>query len=343
MSSTKHNQNGTSGENSSQGSLHIPGLIKQLSPADQLPFPVSDYTSPPVESLPSWASQIQSPSPFSPHGTRPLSTSAIASDETRALMYMSSPNVTRQLSSVETGILPVPAPTRTTALRQSVVIPATGKKSTGTMRPPKGRRWVVQIAVTAIIVVILFVSLLSVLPIGPGGAHAFNLFQPIVNLVRSNGSNVSFVAQQAATATAITQDGHEVANLQNSPFLPTAPPGTSNGNSFTYGQCTYWADSRYHALTGHWVPWGGNADEWSYGAAHSAGWVVSSQPHIPSIIVLQPGVQQAGWYGHVAVVEEYNKDGTLNTSNWNWDGNWGYTTYVTFKPGPGVSFVWYVG
>ncbi|TMD71450.1 MAG: CHAP domain-containing protein, partial [Chloroflexi bacterium] len=107
-------------------------------------------------------------------------------------------------------------------------------------------------------------------------------------------------------------------------------------------QCTYWADLRYHQLTGFWVPWGGNAWEWAAGASAS-GWNVSSSPHVPSIIVLQPGVQGAGGFGHVAVVERINSDGTVYTSNWNWYGNgggWATWSSWDFTPGPGVSFVW---
>jgi len=97
---------------------------------------------------------------------------------------------------------------------------------------------------------------------------------------------------------------------------------------------------RYHQLTGYWVPWLGNAYQWSYGAAAS-GWVVSSTPRVPSIIVLQPGVQGAGGYGHVAVVERINSDGSVYTSNMNWysNGGWDIVSYVTFTRGPGVSFV----
>ena len=61
---------------------------------------------------------------------------------------------------------------------------------------------------------------------------------------------------------------------------------------------------RYEELTGHFVPWLGNADEWACQAA-AYGWVTSTvpNPNGPSIIVLAPGVQGAGSYGHVAVVE----------------------------------------
>jgi surface antigen len=99
---------------------------------------------------------------------------------------------------------------------------------------------------------------------------------------------------------------------------------------------------RYHALTGYWVPWLGNAYQWAYGAS-SSGWIVSSTPRVPSIIVLQSGVQGASYIGHVAVVERINADGSVYTSDYNWysNGGWDILSYVTFTPGPGVSFVWH--
>jgi surface antigen len=98
---------------------------------------------------------------------------------------------------------------------------------------------------------------------------------------------------------------------------------------------------RYHQLTDTWVPPFGDAYQWLAGAK-AAGWVVSMKPHVPSIIVLQPGVQSASKLGHVAVVERINHDGTVYTSNYNWPGviGWDTLSYVTFTPGPQVFFVW---
>jgi surface antigen len=64
---------------------------------------------------------------------------------------------------------------------------------------------------------------------------------------------------------------------------------------------------------------------------------------VPSIIVLQSGVQGASYFGHVAVVERINADGSVYTSDYNWyaNGGWDTLSYWTFTPGPGVSFVWH--
>lgn len=213
--------------------------------------------------------------------------------------------------------------------------------------PPKGRRWVVHVTVTCLLVLIAVSALMAVLPAGTNAEGGFNPFRPILNWSEGGNSNPSFLAQQAATVTAVTQDGLETGKSGQSYGLPTAPPiyGTGGYDGFTYGQCTYWADYRYHQWTGIWVPWGGDAWAWADGA-RASGWVVSSSPHVPSIIVLQPGVQGASGYGHVAFVESINSDGSVHSSNWNWytnGGGWATLSYFDFYPGPGVSFVWYPG
>jgi surface antigen len=118
----------------------------------------------------------------------------------------------------------------------------------------------------------------------------------------------------------------------------------SGSNNFPYGQCTWWASERYHYLTGYYVEWSGNAFQWAYNAPAHPGWVVSSVPHVPSIVVFQPGVQYASsLYGHVAVLEGINPDGSLQTSNMNVYG-YGFATvaYLTNNAGPGVSFVYHL-
>ncbi|ORX99944.1 hypothetical protein K493DRAFT_299142 [Basidiobolus meristosporus CBS 931.73] len=114
---------------------------------------------------------------------------------------------------------------------------------------------------------------------------------------------------------------------------------------FDNGQCTDWADARYYQLTCHHTQWWGNAKTWPASAENTEGWVVSSEPRVPSIIAIQPGYQGCDSYGHVAVVESINDDGSVYTSNWNYveNGRGGpyITTYVNFWPGEGVSFIWY--
>ena len=282
--------------------------------------------------------------------------------------------------------------------RSPVFIPSTGKKSSGTIRPPRGRKMVVHTGVTILMVVVVIGLLAAVVPTGSGQASALGkIFNPVTNMISSKQNNTALIAAQAATATAVTVDGYDASNqntyngVQSTFTLPdgtttgaagttTGAAGTTDGtttgnttiptpvpvasgapsinsssggissstgtiadssfnNYFTAGQCTYWADYEYHHLTGYAVTWSGNASYWAIGAG-AAGWNVSSSPHVPSIIVLQPGYQGAGADGHVAVVESINANGTVHTSNWNVIG-WGVFSWNDYSSGPGVQYIWH--
>ncbi|HLJ35911.1 MAG TPA: CHAP domain-containing protein [Ktedonobacteraceae bacterium] len=353
MSSVDDRQNSaTTGQNTPTGALPMPGFVSQLSPTEQLSFP---NTAP-------FPFSTEGPSQFSPVMSRALSEPALTAGATRPLSDpgrtgnlsiapFASPGVTHNLAEVaeaETGALvPVRAARTTTSLRQTVIIRGNGNKGKRTIRPPKGRRWVIHITGTLGLLLVAFATLLAVSPAGSFAEWSFNPFRSISGSAMSSNASLSFLQEQAATVTAVTQDGHDTGS-HNYPGLPTPPPsfgGNGSGDGFTYGQCTYWADYYYHQLTGHYVPWGGDAWAWANGA-RASGWVVSGSPHIYSIIVLQPYVQGAGGYGHVAVVVGFNKDGSVLTSNWNWyagGGGWARTSYWNFFPGPGVTFVWYPG
>ncbi len=261
---------------------------------------------------------------------------------TRQLTFIASPAVTRQLPDLQTGTLP--SVSSTTSLRQPVVIPATGKKSRGTLRPPRrGRTWVSSTLALVSLVVITLLTAFIVLPLATGGHLGFNLPGIENNLYKNSDPNANQgLLAQAATATAfVRQDGYDQSGNNNGGTL-YAGSGVYP-NRFSFGQCTFWADMRYNQLTGHYVDWIGNAYQWYYGAKSAPGWIVSSTPHVPSIIVLQPGVEGAGGYGHVAVVERINSDGSVYASNMNWyaNGGWDRVSYWTFTPGYGVAFVWH--
>lgn len=282
----------------------------------------------------------------------------------------SEPVVTANMTAVAPGEAPtalVPAPLnpammpgvapslpQTQPLRAPILIAATGKKSTKTMRPPKGRRIVINIGMAVALFAVLVGVLVAVLPAGNGEASGLaKLFNPSTSMITSKQNSTALIAAQAATATAVTQDGYDagdqtyagVTSATTASNPPTISPSDAGSlDRFFYGQCTYWANMRYHELTGHWVPWLGNADAWAY-QAPAYGWQTSSVPNPdgPSIIVLQPDTQGAGSYGHVAVVETGVTDYSngISTSNWNWNDEWATETWVTFYVGPGVTFIWY--
>ncbi len=114
----------------------------------------------------------------------------------------------------------------------------------------------------------------------------------------------------------------------------------SAGNVFPYGQCTWWANQRYHQLHGIFVPWRLNADAFQWVArAIEFGWHVSGIPTIGSIMVLQPGVDGAYGSGHVAVVERILQNGKVIASSMNWGSRPSAVTQTSYVLGPGVSFI----
>lgn len=120
------------------------------------------------------------------------------------------------------------------------------------------------------------------------------------------------------------------------------PPVKGTGNYFPYGQCTWWANQRYHELHGVYVPWTTNSDAWAWtNRAHDFHWHVSSSPSVGAIVDLQPWVQGAYGLGHVAVVEKVLSNGDVIASNMNWGAYYWKVVDVEFAPGPGVTFLTY--
>lgn len=231
-----------------------------------------------------------------------------------------------------------------TSQRIPVVIKGSRKKGARAALPPRAhstRRLVVTLLGVLMLVLITGLTLYSVAPLAHDMGMNWNpLAQPKSSMFTDQGSGLKLVAQATATA---------VFHQQTDGFSGGGPQTIGNGAgslNWPVGQCTFWANARYHQLTGFWVPWSGNANQWVIGA-RGAGWNVSSSPHVPSIIVLM-GVEGANpTYGHVAVVESIVAGATpvtVHTSNMNWyanGGGWDVESFQDFTVDPGaVYFVW---
>lgn len=119
-------------------------------------------------------------------------------------------------------------------------------------------------------------------------------------------------------------------------------PTKGTFNPYPHGQCTWWADQRYHQLHGIYVPWLYNSDAWQWTTrARQYHWHVSSSPTVGAIMDLQPWVQGAYDYGHVAVVEQILSNGDVIASSMNWGDDPSDVTYAEFSPGSGVTFITY--
>lgn len=97
-------------------------------------------------------------------------------------------------------------------------------------------------------------------------------------------------------------------------FNPNHATGDS-GNAYSFSQCTWWVYVRRHELG---LPVGsymGNGNMWANSARALGYWVDNTPRHVGDIMVFAAG--QAGsdaYYGHVAIVEQINPDGSIVTS-----------------------------
>lgn len=80
-------------------------------------------------------------------------------------------------------------------------------------------------------------------------------------------------------------------------------------NGYDFGNCTWYVASQI-AVPANW----GNADTWAY-YARLSGWGVSSAPTAGAI-----AQTSAGYFGHVAIVQSVNGNGTVTISEMNHDG-----------------------
>lgn len=113
------------------------------------------------------------------------------------------------------------------------------------------------------------------------------------------------VALQAASAPAraialrIAEIDQEIASNAAPRVVSSGvahPGGSSCGDHFAYGQCTWYVASR------RCIPWDGNADQW-YGNAARFGYPEGHSPQVGAVVVFWPGGDGAYNVGHVGYVE----------------------------------------
>ncbi len=102
--------------------------------------------------------------------------------------------------------------------------------------------------------------------------------------------------------------------------------GSSSGNTYTPGYCTWYVKNRRPDLPNNL----GNANTW-YARASAQGLATGAAPRAGAVAATTQGA-----YGHVAYVESVNNDGTVTVSEMNWNG-----LYVTStRTVPASSFVY---
>lgn len=100
----------------------------------------------------------------------------------------------------------------------------------------------------------------------------------------------------------------------NNDYTNSGSVSTTN-NTYPYGQCTWYVKGDLNWVGNYW----GNAVDWA-STAVAAGHTVNSVPTVGSIAYFAAGVQGASSYGHVAVVDSVNADGTVTISEANYAG-----------------------
>src|SRR5699024_1180322 len=146
------------------------------------------------------------------------------------------------------------------------------------------------------------------------------------------------VEQQAADqvkATPVVETTSQ-ASTPETKVTEEAPSSTptynaNNGsNVFPAGECVWYAFDKRTQLgkgVGQW----GNASNWA-SAARSEGYSVNNTPSVGAIMQTNANSNGAGGYGHVAIVDSVNSDGSIVVSEMNWGGNGGSVSTRTLSP-----------
>jgi surface antigen len=97
-------------------------------------------------------------------------------------------------------------------------------------------------------------------------------------------------------------------------FNPNHATGDS-GNAYSFSQCTWWVYVRRHQLG---LPVGshfGDGHQWASSAQALGYWVDNTPRNVGDIMVFRTGQEgSSSTYGHVAIVEKINADGSVVTS-----------------------------
>lgn len=165
----------------------------------------------------------------------------------------------------------------------------------------------------------------------------------ITSEASSNETASTTVSSQASATNDLSIASNttiQASSTDGSSFTADTSAQTGAGNYFPYGQCTWWANERYHQLHGVYVPWTTGSDAWLWTTrAQQFGWQISSTPHVGDIVDLQANVQGAYSLGHVGVVEKVLSNGDVIASNMNWGATPQQVTDAEFTPGPGITFI----
>lgn len=151
------------------------------------------------------------------------------------------------------------------------------------------------------------------------GSSAINVANTsTVSRSEERDAKTQFLSETASVTTSDltpwnVEDGATSIDVQSLVKAPSHATGDS-GNAYPFSQCTWWAYTRRHQLG---LPVGsyfGNGGQWA-NSARALGYSVDNTPQVGDVMVFLPGQEGADpVYGHVAIVEKINADGSVVTS-----------------------------
>lgn len=126
----------------------------------------------------------------------------------------------------------------------------------------------------------------------------------------------------AAVAPIVT--GYQSGGTVNSSYRSNL--SASVGNRYAYGYCTWWAYERRAQIGRPIGSFWGNATSWA-SSGSASGFAVNRTPVVGAIM------QNGGGYGHVAIVEAVNPDGSVEISEMNGPAGWNVIARRTIPAG----------
>lgn len=135
---------------------------------------------------------------------------------------------------------------------------------------------------------------------------------PVASSAAAQSAATSAANASLAAASSAAAQPQKVATSTASNNVVSAD---TTGNTYPYGQCTWYVKGDLSWVGNHW----GNASAWP-SSATAAGHTVNSTASVGAVAYFAPGVGGASAYGHVAVVDSVNSDGTITISEANYAG-----------------------
>ena len=150
------------------------------------------------------------------------------------------------------------------------------------------------------------------------GSSGRNIYLPPMQLSNGAANGMNYTVPGNCAEGSKSCYGHDTGN-------------TVGGSAYPARQCTLWAYLRRSQLG---LPVGsymGNGAEWA-NTGRRLGYLVNRTPHVGAVMVFARGQRVGNWnadwqYGHVAVVERVNADGSVLIS----EGGTGFSTFPAYE------------